>query len=166
MPCCLDASALVKHYVKETGSDALRVYLQAEPTWYTTRFCLYEALGVLKAKAKKKNRPDRITEDDYHKAGHAMLADFDTRSKHLPEVDFITPSIFSEVLSLCKKYPKLDFSDAFQIVSVKKDFYSKLSGESRTALVTADAELAKAAHLEGLKVAQIKGKNPPKVVLL
>jgi len=49
---------------------------------------------------------------------------------------------------------------------VKKDFYSKLSGESRTALVTADAELAKAAHLEGLKVAQIKGKNPPKVVLL
>jgi predicted nucleic acid-binding protein len=165
MPCCLDASALVKYYVKETGSDALRVYLQGEPTWYTTPFCLYEALGVLKAKAKKKNRPDRITEDEYHKAGHAMLADFDARSKHLREVDFITPSIFSEVLSLCRKYPKLDFSDAFQIVSVKKDFYSTLSGDSRTVLVTADAGLAKAAHLEGLKVAQLKGETQ-KVVLL
>jgi hypothetical protein len=81
-------------------------------------------------------------------------------------VDFITPSIFAEVLSLCRKYPKLDFSDAFQIVSVNKDFYSTFSGDSRTVLVTADAGLAKAAHLEGLKVAQIKEKNPQKVVFL
>lgn len=165
MPCCLDASALVKHYVQETGSDALRVYLHGQPTWYTTPFCLYEALGVLKAKAKKKNRLDRITEDQYHNAGLSMQADFDFRSKHLRDVDFISPSIFSEVSSLCRKYPKLDFSDAFQIVSVKNGYYSSLSGDSQTVLVTADAGLAKAAHLEGLKVAQLKGKTQ-KVVLL
>jgi len=149
---CLDASALVKHYIKEKGSDALRVYLEGQANWYTTPFCLFEALSVLKAKAKNKNRTDRITEDEYHNAGFAMLADFDARSKHLPDLDIINPLVFTEVQALCRKHTKIDFSDAFQILSVKKGYFSPLCGDSQTVLVTADAELAKAAELEGLKV--------------
>jgi predicted nucleic acid-binding protein len=60
--------------------------------------------------------------------------------------------VFSEVQSLCRKYQKIDFSDAFQILSVKKGYFSPLCGDSQTVLVTADAELAKAAEQEGLKV--------------
>jgi predicted nucleic acid-binding protein len=51
---CLDASALVKHYIEEKGSDALRAYLHGQANWYTTPFCLFEALSVLKAKGKNK----------------------------------------------------------------------------------------------------------------
>jgi predicted nucleic acid-binding protein len=149
---CLDASALVKHYISEKGSDTLRTYLKGQANWYTTPFCLYEALSVLKAKAKNKRRANRITEDQYHNAGLAMLADFDARSKNLPDLDFINPLVFSEVQSLCRKYPQIDFSDAFQILSVKDGYFSRLCGDSQTVLVTADAELAAAAELEGLKV--------------
>jgi len=149
---CLDASALIKHYIKEHGSADLSAYLQGQANWYTTPFCLFEALSVLKAKFKNKNRPDAITEDEYHSAGFSMLADFDVRSKHLRDLDFINPLVFSEVQSICRKYPMLDFSDAFQILSVKKGYYSHFCGDSQTVLVTADADLAKAAELEGLKV--------------
>jgi hypothetical protein len=57
------------------------------------------------------------------------------------------------------KYPRIDFSDAFQILSVKKGYYSRLCGKSQTVLVTADGELAKAAELEGLKVELIREKK-------
>jgi hypothetical protein len=47
---CLDASALVKHYVPEIGSNELAAYLQGQPNWYTTPFCVFEGLNVLKMK--------------------------------------------------------------------------------------------------------------------
>jgi predicted nucleic acid-binding protein len=112
---CLGASALVKHYIPENGTDELRKYLHGQANCYTTPFCLFEALSVLKAKAKNKNRTDRITDEACHRAGFAMLADFDARSKHLPDLDIVDPLVFSEVQSLCRKHPKIDFSDAFQI---------------------------------------------------
>jgi predicted nucleic acid-binding protein len=46
---CIDASALVKYYVNEPGSDVLREYLRGQANWYTTPFCLFEALSVLKS---------------------------------------------------------------------------------------------------------------------
>jgi hypothetical protein len=87
-----------------------------------------------------------------------MLADFDFRSKNLPDLDFVDPRVFSEVQSLCRKYPRIDFSDAFQILSVKKGYFSPLCGDSQTVLVMPDAELAKAAEFEGLKVELIRSK--------
>ncbi len=46
---------------------------------------------------------------------------------------------------------RLDLSDAFQILSVKKGYFSVLASESSTVLVTADKELADAARAEGLR---------------
>lgn len=50
---CVDASALVKLYVRENGSDDLQAYMAGEANWYTTRFCFFEALSVLKRKRLK-----------------------------------------------------------------------------------------------------------------
>lgn len=47
---CLDASALVKLHVAEDGAKIIRTYFDREPTKYTTPFCFYEALNVLKVK--------------------------------------------------------------------------------------------------------------------
>jgi predicted nucleic acid-binding protein len=151
---CLDASALVKHYINEDGSAELHDYLQgqAQANWYTTPFCLFEALGVLKRKYKSKRKSDTITQDEYHTAGHAMLAEYAARSKNLPDsTDIVDPLVFSQVKSLCQKYPKLDFSDAFQIVSVQEKSRLRWGG-SIPMLITADKYLGRAAEQEGLQV--------------
>ena len=125
---------------------------QAQANWYTTPFCLFEALGVLKRKYKSKRKSDTITQDEYHTAGHAMLAEYAARSKNLPDsTDIIDPLVFSQVKSLCQKYPKLDFSDAFQIVSVQEKSRLRWGG-SIPMLITADKYLGRAAEQEGLQV--------------
>lgn len=149
---CLDASALVKWYVEEPGSAALRQYLQGQANWYTTPFCFFEALGVLKSKFKGRKRPDNISEDEYHKATFNMAAEYSARSKNLPDLDFVNPIVFAQVQVLCRKYPALDLADTFLILSVRDGYYSRLCGDSATVLVTADGDLAKAAEQEGVRV--------------
>jgi predicted nucleic acid-binding protein len=144
---CLDASALVKYYIDEPGSAALRAHLRDQPNWYTTPFCLYAALGILNAKAKVR-RADRITEEQYHSAGLSMLADFEFRSKHVPDPDFVSSKVFFKVQSLCRAHPKIDFSDAFLILCVNNGYYSHAIGDSKTVLITADKHLAKSAQQE------------------
>jgi predicted nucleic acid-binding protein len=147
----LDASALVKYYINENGSDEVRDYLRGHPNWYTTPFCLFEALGVLKRKYKS-NKADAITPDEYDEAGWKMLSDFEARSRDNSGIEsFVNPFVFAHVQSLCRKYPKLDFSDAFQILSVKGKS-SVRWGDSVPMLITADRDLADAAEKEGLKV--------------
>jgi predicted nucleic acid-binding protein len=54
---CFDASALVKLYIEgEPGTDALRRYWNSQATRYTTPFCLYETLGILKRHAKRRSQ--------------------------------------------------------------------------------------------------------------
>jgi hypothetical protein len=55
---------------------------------------------------------------------------------------------------------QLDLSDAFQILSVKA-FAPHMIGGSRTILVTADKELAKAARAEGLRVWSVLEEPAP-----
>jgi predicted nucleic acid-binding protein len=150
----LDASALVKFYINEEHSADVRAYLKGHPNWYTTPFCLFEALGVLKRKYNSKE----ITQDEYHKAGREMLAEYEARSRDNPGIEsFVNPFVFSHIESMCRKYPKIDFSDAFQILSVKgKD--SVRWGDSRPMLITADGQLAKAVEKEGLEV-KLFGRN-------
>ena len=47
---CFDASALVKLYVNESDHEKVRAVFRAEPTKYTTPFCFYETLSVLKGR--------------------------------------------------------------------------------------------------------------------
>lgn len=148
---CLDASALVKLYIREAGSSDLHNYLHGQATWYTTQFCFFEALSVLKIKYKGHNRPDRISEDEYHNAGFALVADFEAHSERVRDINFTDVHVFDEVQRLCRKYASLDFSDAFQIVSVKRGYFSKLCGDSSTVLVTADKGLGEAAKREGIR---------------
>lgn len=144
---CLDASALVKLYVEEIGSDILRQYAETEPTRYTTPFCFFEALNVLKVKWLYRKE---ISKEEYHDASLSLTSWFSHISKRIPDLDFTDPLIFMEVKTLSDKY-SLDLSDAFQILSVKKGFFSGLAGESRTILVTADEGLAKASRNEGIR---------------
>jgi predicted nucleic acid-binding protein len=69
---CLDASALVKMYVDEAGSEKVREFVAAEARLYTTPLCFYEALNVLKNKYSRKE----ITRDQYDSATSNLVAWF------------------------------------------------------------------------------------------
>lgn len=149
---CLDASALVKRYVTENGSADLQVYMAGEANWYTTLFCFFEALSVLKGKLGR----NEICEDQYHKAGFDMMSEARAFVRIMEsDLDFLDPITFSEAAKICRTH-KLDLSDAFQILSVKRGYASRLVGDSQTVLVTADKKLAEAATQEGLKVKLVR----------
>ncbi len=145
---CFDASALVKIYINEDGSDIVQKYFNSEPTKYTTPLCFYEALNVLKVKHFYRKE---INAEEYHLASFNLTAWFSHIVKDIRDLNFLSPIVFKNVQQISKRY-SLDLSDAFQILSVKEGFFSGLANESKTILVTADKKLSKAAEGEGLRV--------------
>ena len=143
-----DASALAKVYSDEPRSDVVREYFRNRSTKYTTPFCFYEAMNVLKGKWKHKGQ---LSIDQYLHAAFQLTAWYGASSSTIKDLDFTEPSTFSEAKDIAQK-SQLDLSDAFQILSVKKGYFSALVNDSSTMLVTADKELAEAARIEGLRV--------------
>jgi predicted nucleic acid-binding protein len=145
-----DASALVKVYSREPGSKVVRNYfLSRAPARYTTPFCFYEALNILKSKWKYQGK---MSETQYHKAASELIVWYSREriTRNLNDVDLTAPHVLRMVQSMAHKY-SLDLSDALQIVSVKFGPFSRLINESQTVLVTADRGLAVAARAEGLR---------------
>ena len=154
---CLDASALVKLYVKENGSEILNQYFRDEATRYATPICFYEALSVLKVKWLYRKE---ISRDEYLSASFSMTAWFSVSSHVLKDIDFLSPYVFRDVRSIAERH-SLDVSDAFQILSVRDGYFSGLMDDSRTVLVTADEALAEAARDEGVQTWYILKEPPP-----
>lgn len=145
---CFDASALIKVFVNETGSDPVREYFYSRsPTKYTTPFCFYETLNVLKVKWLYRKE---ITKEEYTEAAFQLVAWFGANTRHSKDIDLNEPKVFFMVREIAERHT-LDLSDAFQIVSVKEGYFSHLINDSQTVLVTADEALAKAAKTEGIK---------------
>jgi predicted nucleic acid-binding protein len=157
----LDASALVKIHVPELGSDVVRAYFEAEPLKYTSDFCFYEALSLLKGLWKKGRRDGvRLTKDEYFAACSRLFAWHQAMSKRIDDLDFLAIENFRKAREIAKKCD-LDLSDAFQILSVKAGYFSVLREDSMTVFVTADRYLAMAARSEGLRVWHCVSEPPP-----
>jgi predicted nucleic acid-binding protein len=154
---CFDASALVKLYVEEDKSDIVRAYFRRQATLYTTPFCFYEALGILKRNWLKK----LLTKDQYLKSVFNLSAWYGAVLRMgLADLDYSESHVLFPAMNLAEKH-SLDISDAFQILSVKAGVYSPLAGGSQTVLVTADRGLASAARSEGLRVWSVMDEDPP-----
>jgi predicted nucleic acid-binding protein len=152
-----DASALVKLYVQEAGSDIVRPYFAGQPTKYTTPFCYYEALSVLKVKWLYR---EEIAKEQYLDAALRLTAWFHSTSRRIKDIDFTEPTTFHDARGLVDK-TSLDLSDAFQILTIKNGFFSPLCGDSQTVLVTGDRRLATAARSEGLRVWSLMEEPAP-----
>lgn len=144
---CLDASALVKIYIPEAGSDILCAYLEKESTKYTTPFCFYEALSTLKVMWLYRKK---ITKTQYLDASFDLSAWYSAATVRMKDLDLISPLTFDAAKRIVEK-TSLDLSDAFQILSVKSGCFSSSIGDSSTVLVTGDKKLAAAARVEGLR---------------
>lgn len=158
----LDASALVKLYVKEEDSDRLEKFVQKEANRYTTTMCFYETLNVLKRKWLKK----QISKEEYLKTSLGITAWFSFQPRFEYDVDLLNRTDFYKVEEVVKKYD-LDISDAFQIVSVRDGPFSHLVDADapgcpkNTLLVTADKKLAEVARKEGIRSWFITEEPPP-----
>ena len=152
-----DASAIVKVFCEEPASETVRLYFHSRPTKYTTPFCFYEGMNVLKGKWKHKGQ---LTRDEYVDAALRLTVWFGASSSRVQNLNFTNQSTFDQAKALAQK-ANLDLSDAFQIVSVKHGYFSALVNESMTVLVTADKELATAARVEGLRVWSVMEEKAP-----
>ena len=154
-----DASALVKLVADDPdeapGRDALRAYHQHAHPGYTVSFCVAEALGALKRKFLR----ERISEAQYLKYVKDLIRVVGNTFE-IDELDILLPVVSSEFERLVNKY-KLDFVDCFQVATLKHGKYRIFDGPSKSVLITADRELAKAAQAEGARVWECTSEPPP-----
>ena len=155
--CCYDASALAKLYIPEQGSDTVRAFWNGSSTKYATPFCVYETLTILKVAYVQRRQ---LTKDEYLEASVSLVAWASASSRQLNEPDLLTPKVFMATRRLASTYD-LDLSDAFQLYSVKFGFFSVLTRDSRTLLVSADADLVSAARMEGLRAWNVMKEAAP-----
>lgn len=146
----LDASVLVALFSDEPWSMVVRERCETVALRYTTPFCYFEAMNILKSKWKHQSKIDHAT---YRAACTKLTAWFGgaTRAGFIQDSHFLDPSHFQRVRRLVDE-TRLDFSDAFQIDSLKHGYFSVLSGESRPVLATRDVELASVARAQGIRV--------------
>ncbi len=112
---CFDASALVKLYVDEPGADAVRKYWSIPGTRYTTPFCLYETLGIL----KRLKVTGKLEMDEYLHKATSLVHWFRASQSQLKDSDFTDPRVFSRARDIAVQFD-LDLSDAFQLLSRKR----------------------------------------------
>ena len=161
----LDASAIVKLFIDEVGSDTLRRYFNEESHFSTTSICFAEALGVLKAMRFYRKE---IIDEQYFCACEDLLGHASDNTIKIEDVEIKDINVFVKVENLVRKHnegkPKdktIDISDAFQIISVKLNYFSQFDNDSKPILITGDGSLAKAARSEGLRVWNCVDEIPP-----
>lgn len=155
-----DASALVKLVAEDfdevLGRDALRGYHRkhAHPG-YTTSFCIAEAFGALKNKFLR----NKISQAEYLRFVKDLIRVIGNTFQ-IDELPTLEPIVYSEFERLATKY-KLDFVDCLQIVTILQGRFRIFDGPSKSILITADRELAKAARSEGARVWECSTEDPP-----
>lgn len=155
-----DASALVKLVAddpdEEPGRGILRRYHRehAHPG-YTVSFCVAEALGALKLKFLRQ----KISETEYLKYVKDLIRVVGNTFQ-TDELEILAPIAGSEFERLVTKH-RLDFVDCFQIATLKHGKYRIFEGPSKSILITADRNLAKAARSEGARVWECTSEEPP-----
>lgn len=156
----LDASALVKladeSAGESSGRDALRKYYNEHSCMYATSYSLAEAFGVFKRKFLK----NEITRDLYLKYVQDLVNRTVGWKLQIDEIDILLPVVWSETARIVGRYD-IDFLDCFQIVTALHGRNRVLVGESKSILVTADRELAKAARAEGARVWECTSELAP-----
>lgn len=152
-----DASALVKLYIPEAKSDEVHAFFNSESTKFTTSFCFYEALSILKSRWKNQKL---LSQDEYLEACFRLSAWFLFNERYCKNPDLTDAKTLCDARDLAKTH-MLDMSDALQLLTARDGTYSSFVTGSKTVFVTADRELARVATLLGLKVWNVLDDPPP-----
>jgi hypothetical protein len=113
-----------------------------------------------------------MTDEEYFTGCDELMAYVADRSIEIEDIEVKDRSVFDEVEKLTRRHnegkPKgetIDISDAFQIVSVKRNYFSRFPNtDSKPILVTGDQALANAARNEGLRAWYCIDELPPEEI--
>ena len=152
----LDASVLIKLVVDEPDCDLIRKFFYKNTNFCTTPMCLAEAIGVL----KRKWDSGEITSDKYFGATRKLIINTWGNEIELDKMELLDPTVHSQVEQMAKKH-SLDLSDAFQLWTILKGFYSVLVQDSSSVLITADRKLEMAAQSEKIRVWNCRSSEVP-----
>jgi hypothetical protein len=156
---CLDASVLVALRTNEPFSSKVMTWCAGEPGVYTTPFCFYEALNIFKSKRMFRGQ---LTQEEYVRCCRSLVTWFGgiERRGFVNDPDLTTPEALAWVTQMVSS-TGLDFSDAYQVYSVKHGYFSPLSEDSRTVLATLDETLATVARSCGIRVINLTAEAVP-----
>lgn len=143
----LDASAIVKLFINEPGSEAVRSYFYKNENFSTTYICFGEALGVFKDKFLRGANMDF---EKYLFCAEDLISHVCRKAMSIDKIDIIGQEAFDEVHRLVDTY-SLDFSLALQLYTLKKGYLSTVAHDSEPILITADKKLSEAARSEKLR---------------
>ena len=154
---CLDASVLIALRTSEPYTSQVTNWCANEPGAYTTPFCFYEALNIFKSKWKYQGQ---LAEAEYVRCCKSLVAWFGgiTRRGFVNDPDLTSPEALAWVAQTVSA-TSLDFSDAYQLYSVKHGYFSVLSEDSRTVLATADKNLATVARNYGIRAIDLTSET-------
>lgn len=156
----LDASALVKlvadDAAEEPGRDALRKYYRDHASRYATSYSITEAISVFKRMFLDR----RIDQAAYIRYVKDFMNGVIGCNLEIDEVDILNPIVMNEAERLIRKHG-IDFLDCFQIVTILHGKYHVLGLDSKSILITADKDLAKAARAEGARVWECTSEPAP-----
>lgn len=147
----LDASAIVKLVADEKGSNLIRdCFNSLNHTFFTTNFCFFESLSVL----KRKWCNQKISKNEYIDYCCLLFCYKEEKRIKIHEYPLENLHDFRKLEQLTEKY-NIDISDGLQLLSIKETILAKFVEESETTLITADKDLSKSAEKEGVKVQYI-----------
>lgn len=156
----LDASALVKLVADDPdevpGRDAVRTYYKSHTSMTTTSHCFSEALSALKTKFLR----GKFSRNQYISNVDKFIGLTVGWKLELDEISILSPKLMSEAQRLIKCYG-IDFIDCLQIVTILHGKYRVFAGDSKSILIMADRDLAKAARAEGARVWECTSEPAP-----
>ena len=144
-----DASALVKVFVSNEKNHHLAqsLFNPVENLNLTNTFVFYESLGVFKRKAGDK----RKNEQAYQNICEGLFDSVSLGRLKVYEIKIQFPDQLLAIRDIRKVYPKIDYSDAIQLLVLNKTIEMPLKYFYKHFL-TADNSLAEAAQKEGIEV--------------
>ncbi len=116
--------------------------------------------GLPRRQRKQKYLRKELDRSQYLDAAVDLTAWFGARERQIKDIELHSPGVIMEVRRIADTYD-LDFSDAFQILSIRDGIFSHLTNGSKSILVTADKNLARAAKAEDLRVWFVMDEPPP-----
>jgi len=153
----LDASALIKLFVKEDDCDKIREFFLSNVNFCTTSLCLAEALSRIKGMwTKGKSGQTKLTMDEYLSSTRGLLGATHSLIKPHGKIEIdekvLTDLSTHSIVEQLARDNKLDLSDALQLYTIKQGKYSHMGPESASVLITADKKLAAAARRMDIRV--------------
>ena len=153
-----DASAIVRILLRdEPGAKKVVQIFGAHAPIHTSWVLLAEALGVF----KRKWQQGVLGEAQYGPAVYQLFKLIKSGKLHPVDLEVLgdgRPRLRTydfDVIVVRRSHPELDAADALQFLAIREGVLGRLTGPSRTQLVTADSNLRRAAEAEGIPVVDV-----------